>query len=77
MTSAARDDLPAGDLQTELTPRIGQTACRVLALAGYTRYDDLTRASAAELMRIHGVGPKAIRILHEELALRGLAFATD
>ncbi len=77
MTSAARDDQPSVDPPTELTPRIGQTARRVLALEGYTRYDDLTRTSAAELLRIHGVGPKAIRILREELALRGLAFATD
>jgi hypothetical protein len=29
----------------------------------------------AQLLRIHGVGPKAIRILEEELAARGLAFA--
>jgi len=32
--------------------------------------------TAAELLAIHGVGPKAIRILEEELAARELAFAT-
>ena len=39
---------------------------------------DATRASPAsrakELLALHGVGPKAIRILEEELAARGLAF---
>ena len=58
---------------TELTPRIGKVATRELADHGYTRYDQLTRVAAGELLRIHGVGPKAIRILEEELAARGLA----
>ena len=31
----------------------------------------------ATLLSIHGVGPKTIRILAEELARRGLAFAGD
>jgi hypothetical protein len=42
---------------------------------GYTRYEHLTRVTARELLRIHGVGPKAIRILEEELKARGLSFA--
>jgi hypothetical protein len=60
---------------TEYPQRLGRTARRALALDGYTRYDQLTGVTAAELLRIHGVGPKAIRILGEELAERGLAFA--
>jgi predicted flap endonuclease-1-like 5' DNA nuclease len=59
---------------TKLTPRMGKLATRELANHGYTRYDQLTRVSAVELLRIHGIGPKAIRILDEELAGRGLAF---
>ncbi|WP_374655958.1 hypothetical protein [Phenylobacterium sp.] len=31
----------------------------------------------ATLLSIHGVGPKTFRILVEELACRGLAFAGD
>ena len=59
---------------TELTLRIGKVATRELAKRGYTRYEQLTEVSARELLRIHGIGPKAIRILEEELATRGLAF---
>ena len=59
---------------TELTPRIGKVATRELANHGYTRYHQLTRVSRSELLRIHGMGPKAIRILEEELAERGLTF---
>jgi predicted flap endonuclease-1-like 5' DNA nuclease len=60
---------------TEFPHGIGKVARRELALNGYTRYEQLTKVSAAELLRIHGIGPKAIRILAEELATRGLAFA--
>jgi predicted flap endonuclease-1-like 5' DNA nuclease len=60
---------------TEFPHGIGKVARRELALNGYTRYEQLTNVSAAELLRIHGIGPKAIRILAEELATRGLAFA--
>ena len=59
---------------TELTPRIGRPATEALTLAGFTTYARLARATAKELLAIHGVGPKAIRILEEELAERGLAF---
>ena len=67
------DDAP---VPTEYPPGLGRTARRALALSGYTRYDQLPRVTTVELLRIHGVGPKAIRILEEELASRGLAFRT-
>ncbi|MQA10083.1 MAG: hypothetical protein GEU98_16315 [Pseudonocardiaceae bacterium] len=59
---------------TEFPSRMGKVAPRELALHGYTRYEQLTSVTPAELLKIHGVGPKAIRILEEELAARGLAF---
>lgn len=58
-----------------LTSRIGKVATRELALNGITRYSDLVSHTEAELLAIHGVGPKAIRILGEELARRGQSFA--
>lgn len=66
----------AGDVlaRSQLTPAAGKPARRALVVHGYTTYEDLTRATAAELLSIHGVGPKAIRILGEELAARGLAY---
>ncbi|SDM61579.1 helix-hairpin-helix domain-containing protein [Allokutzneria albata] len=60
---------------TEFPRTIGKVATRELAANGYTTYDQLTRVSAEELLRIHGVGPKAVRILGEELAARGRSFA--
>ncbi|WP_432942603.1 hypothetical protein ACQPXM_36785 [Kribbella sp. CA-253562] len=61
--------------QTEFTPRIGKVANRELALNGYTTYESLTHVSTKQLLAIHGIGPKAIRILDEELTARGLRFA--
>ncbi|NED93807.1 hypothetical protein G1H11_00570 [Phytoactinopolyspora alkaliphila] len=61
----------------EFSPRIGTVAHRELRNHGYTRYVQLTRMTTRELLRIHGIGPKAIRILGEELAARGLSFAAD
>jgi predicted flap endonuclease-1-like 5' DNA nuclease len=60
---------------TEFPQKIGKVARRELALNGYTRYDQLTSVTSRELLKIHGVGPKAIRILEEELEARGLSFA--
>jgi len=60
---------------TEFPQGIGKVARRELALNGYTRYEQLTTVTSKQLLTIHGVGPKAIRILEEELRARGLSFA--
>jgi predicted flap endonuclease-1-like 5' DNA nuclease len=73
MDSMSRAAEP-GD-ESEFPHAIGRVARRELAVHGFTRYDQLTRVTAAELLEIHGVGPKAIRILEEELAARDSAFA--
>lgn len=63
--------------ETEFPRTIGKVANRELALNGYTTFDALTHVSAATLLKIHGIGPKAIRLLGEELATRGQSFAAD
>ncbi|SEE43808.1 hypothetical protein SAMN04489740_1411 [Arthrobacter alpinus] len=60
---------------TEFPPSIGKPAMRALELAGFTRFDQLALVSAAELLRLHGIGPKSIRILQAELEQRGSGFA--
>ncbi|MDY0909860.1 helix-hairpin-helix domain-containing protein [Microbacterium sp. CFBP9034] len=57
------------------TPRIGKVAARELAGHGLTTYEQLTARTEKELLAIHGVGPKAVQILAEELAARGQSFA--
>ncbi|WP_426756764.1 DNA-binding protein [Myxococcus sp. Y35] len=62
----AASDLPRG---------IGRPATSALAVEGVTRLDQVTRFSERELLALHGVGPKAVGILKEELAARGLSLA--
>ena len=55
-------------------PSIGAPATRALEIEGYTQLKQLTKVSEAELAQLHGVGPKAIRILDEALKAKGWSF---
>lgn len=55
-------------------PPIGAPARAALHHAGYTRLEQLSQVRERELLALHGVGPRAIRILREALADRGLSF---
>lgn len=61
---ATPDARPVGDLPNS----IGKTAARELAAAGITSLREVARCSDGELLGIHGVGPKAVRILRETIA---------
>ena len=56
-------------------PKIGRPAHQALAAAGYTRLEQLTQVTEADLLKLHGMGPKAIRILGEALEAKGWSFA--
>ena len=64
------DVRPVGDLPND----IGKTAARELSLNGITSLEQVARHSRDELLAIHGVGPKAIRILDGALAAEGLGY---
>lgn len=64
-----RNVVPGSDL-----PWIGAPGGRALEAAGITRLDQLSALRERDLLRIHGVGPKAVRILRSALEERGLAF---
>jgi hypothetical protein len=60
---------PGGDLPTG----IGRPATQALRGAGVTMLEQVAQHSRAELLALHGVGPKAVRVLSEALEQRGLA----
>lgn len=62
---------PVGDLPHA----IGKTAARELSLNGITTLAQVSARTKRELLAIHGVGPKAIRILDEALAKAGRTFS--
>jgi uncharacterized protein YdhG (YjbR/CyaY superfamily) len=60
---------------SDLPPGLAQPARRALAGAGYTRLEQFTRVTEAELLQLHGMGPKALKAIRKALQARGLAFA--
>ncbi|WP_229073444.1 helix-hairpin-helix domain-containing protein [Actinoplanes sp. DH11] len=64
--------LPAriGDL-----PPIGRPATGALLEAGITTLAQVATHSRTELLAMHGIGPKAIRILSDALTENGLNFS--
>lgn len=68
-------DIDAGVVPdaSDLPPQIGRPATRALLTAGLTTLADVATRTEAELLALHGVGPRAIRILTAALAERGMA----
>lgn len=56
---------------------ISNPARRALAAAGLERLEDLTRVSEKELMRLHGIGPKALGVIKSTMEKKGLTFARE
>lgn len=67
------DIRPVGDLPDA----IGKTAARELASHRITSLDAVANHTRAQLLAIHGVGPKALRILIAALDARGQHLADD
>jgi predicted flap endonuclease-1-like 5' DNA nuclease len=54
---------------------IGAPATRALTAAGYSQLRQLAGVPAADLKKLHGMGPKALRVLPEALEAQGLSLA--
>src|ERR1019366_4895420 len=52
---------------------IGAPATRALVTAGYTELTQLANVPASELKKLHGMGPKALRLLQEALEQQGMS----
>lgn len=60
----------------DLPASIGRPATRALAGDGVTSLADLAQRTEAEVGALHGVGPKAVRLLDEALKGAGLRWRT-
>jgi|CXWK01.1.fsa_nt_gi hypothetical protein len=56
---------------------LSQPALRALLAANITTLEQAAAAGAANILKLHGVGPKAIPMLREALAERGLTFVDE
>lgn len=63
--------MSAGPADGDLPAGIGRPAHRALAAAGYTRLDQLAGRSERELLKLHGMGPRALGRIRAALAERG------
>jgi len=54
---------------------VAQPAMRALASIGVTRLDQVTRFTEAELLALHGMGPKALKAIKAALPAQGKALA--
>jgi len=55
-------------------PKLAAPARRALLGAGYTRLEHLTEVKESDVMKLHGMGPNAMRVLRAALEERGLSF---
>ena len=63
--------------ESDLPARLSKPAQRALASAGYMRLEQLSQGSEADLLKLHGMGPKALGQIREALQAKGLAFAGE
>jgi DNA-directed RNA polymerase alpha subunit len=56
---------------------VSKPAQRALAGAGFTCLEQLANVRESELLKLHGMGPKAMDALKKALAGKGLTFAKD
>ncbi|WP_437731707.1 DNA-binding protein [Sorangium sp. So ce1335] len=61
--------------QSSFPKGIGKPAQRALASVGVSRLDQVTRFTEAQLMALHGMGPKAIGLIKAVLQADGKTLA--
>ncbi len=64
-----------GQQESDLPTELSNPARRALVGAGYVRLEQFTSLGEAEVLRLHGMGPKGIEVIRRALEARGLSFA--
>ncbi|NOU71019.1 DNA-binding protein [Paenibacillus sp. LMG 31458] len=63
------------DGQVSDLPKLSSPAHRALASAGYLRLEQFSKLTEAEVLKLHGMGPKALEQIRHALAAKGQSFA--
>jgi len=61
--------------ESDLPEKLAKPARRALEGAGFVRLEQLTKVSEAEVLGLHGMGPKAMEQVRHALDAKGLSFA--
>ena len=67
----------AKDYQIDLPDHLPGPARRALLQAGLRRLEQVQSLNEVQLLKLHGIGPKAIEQLRRALDARGLKLADD
>lgn len=62
-------------MESDIPAKIGKPAYRAIIQAGYYKLEQLTKLHEKDLLKLHGVGPKAIDILRQALAEENKSFS--
>lgn len=65
------------DRETDLPRDLGAPAQRALTEAGYTSLEQISQATEADLLVLHGMGPTALARLRRALQATGRSFASS
>jgi hypothetical protein len=60
--------------ESDLPARLSNPARRALEVAGIFRLEQLSQVSEADVLKLHGMGPKGIEILRRALAENRFTF---
>ena len=63
--------------ETPFPKGVSKPAQRALASIGVTHLEQITRFTEAELMELHGMGPKAMGIIKDTLRAQGKSLAAS
>lgn len=61
-------------MNSNLPTELAKPAQRALERAGYLQLEQFTKLSEVEVMKLHGMGPKALEQIRLALNDRGLSF---
>ena len=67
----------ANNSQTALPAGLSKPAQGALASAGYTRLEQFTKLTEAQVAKLHGMGPSGLKLIRSALAANGLSFLSS
>ncbi|MBP1989910.1 DNA-binding protein [Paenibacillus eucommiae] len=69
--------LESDESESDLPKGLGKPATRALTNAGYLKLEQFGKVTEAEVLKLHGMGPKALGLIRLALAEKGLTFANS
>jgi hypothetical protein len=63
--------------ESDFPEKLSNPARRALYAAGYTQLEQLAKVSEADLLKLHGMGPKGIEQLRPAMSAKGFSFAHE